>query len=81
MNSLNDLLEFFDEVTFISYFTVRPEEEADVINYIKDFKSQIIDKPSTKLWLLGRKITMLDISAFPKEITGFKSIKDLVKEL
>lgn len=80
MNSLSDLLLFFDEVTFISYFTIKPEEE-DVIKYIEDFKKEIIKRKSTKLWLLGQKLNSVDISNYSDAVTGFKSIKDLVKEL
>lgn len=81
MNSLSDLLDFFDEITYISYFTVKPEEEEDVIKYIEDFKKEIINKESTKLWLLGQKLASVDISSYSDSIIGFKSIKDLVKEL
>ena len=81
MNSLTDLLEFFDDITYISYFTVKPEEEEDVIKYIEDFKKEIINKESTKLWLLGQKLASVDISSYSDSIIGFKSIKDLVKEL
>jgi DNA-binding transcriptional MerR regulator len=81
INSLGDLLKFFDEVTFISYFTVKPEETKDVLNYIEDFKTQIINKESTKLWLLGSKLASVDISSYSNSIVKFNSIKDLVKEL
>ena len=81
INSLGDLLKFFDEVTFISYFTVKPEETKDVINYIEDFKTQILKKESTKLWLLGAKLTSVDISSYSNSIVKFNSIQDLVKEL
>lgn len=81
INSLDDLLKFFDEVTFISYFTVKPEESKDVLNYIEDFKTQIIKKKSTKLWLLGAKLALVDISSYSNSIVKFNSIQDLVKEL
>jgi DNA-binding transcriptional MerR regulator len=81
INSLGDLLKFFDEVTFISYFTVKPEETKDVLNYIKDFKTQIIKKESTNLWLLGAKLASVDISSYSNSIVKFNSIQDLVKEL
>jgi len=81
MNSLNYLLEFFNEVTFISYFTVKPEDPNDIIKYIEDFKDSILQKKSTKLWLLGQKLKSVDISGYPDSIIGFNSIKDLVKEL
>jgi MerR family transcriptional regulator, light-induced transcriptional regulator len=81
MESLKDLLEFFEEVTYISYFTVKPEESEDVINYIEEFKNLILKKESTKLWLLGQKLASVDISSYSDSIIGFNSIKELVKEL
>ena len=81
MDSLNDLLEFFEELTYISYFTVKPEEEDDVIKYIEDFRNSIIKQESTKLWLLGKRLASVDISSYSDSVIGFKSIKDLVKEL
>ena len=81
MDSLKDLLEFFEEVTYISYFTVKPEESEDVINYIEEFKNLILKKESTKLWLLGQKLASVDISSYSDSIIGFNSIKELVKEL
>ncbi len=33
MESLSDVLEFFNEITFISYFTVKPIEREDVLIY------------------------------------------------
>ncbi len=81
MTSLSDLLKFFDEVTYISYFTVKPEESEDIIKYIEDFNSSIIQKESTKLWLLGKKLASVDITGYSDSIKGFHSIKDLVKYL
>ncbi len=81
MDSLKDLLEFFEEVTYISYFTVKPEESEDVINYIEEFKNLILKKESTKLWLLGQKLASVDISSYSDSIIGFNYIKELVKEL
>lgn len=81
MDSLNDLLEFFEEITFISYFTVKPEKKEDVIKYLEDFKNELIKKKSTKLWVLGHKLAFIDIPDDLNNIKGFKSIKELVKEL
>lgn len=80
MGSLSDLLNFFDEVTFISYFTVKPEDD-DVIQYIENFKNQILKNKSTKLWLLGKKLASVDLSSYSKKVNSFKSIKDLVIKL
>ena len=81
MDSLCDLLEFFDEITFISYFTVRPIEKEDIITYIESFKELILKKKSANLWLLGHKLALIEKSDYPNSVLGFNSIKDLVKQL
>lgn len=80
MESLWDLLNLFDNITFVSYFTVKPEED-NVEKYIEDFKSKINNNKSVKLWLLGKKLAYIDKSIFNKQVVGFNSIEDLVKEL
>lgn len=80
MESMCDLLGFFDEITFISYFTVYPET-AHIPRYIKDFNELLLQKDNTKLLLLGQKLQDLEIENLPKKVTTFKSIKNLVKEL
>lgn len=80
MDSLIDLLDFFDEITFISYFTVYPEVD-NIPNYINKFKNLLLKKENTNLMLLGHKLADIDISTLPKKVSTFTSIKNLVKDL
>lgn len=81
MESLSDVLEFFNEITFISYFTVKPIEREDVLIYLDNFKELLLKKESSKLWLLGHKLGLLQPNDYPKATYGFNSIENLVKEL
>jgi len=81
MESLSDVLEFFNEITFISYFTVKPIEREDVLIYLDNFKQLLLKKESSKLWLLGHKLGLLQPNDYPKATYGFNSIENLVKEL
>jgi len=81
MESLSDVLEFFNEITFISYFTVKPIEREDVLIYLDNFKRLLLKKESSKLWLLGHKLGLLQPNDYPKATYGFNSIENLVKEL
>ncbi len=81
MKSLSDVLEFFNEITFISYFTVKPIEREDVLIYLDNFKELLLKKESSKLWLLGHKLGLLQPNDYPKATYGFNSIENLVKEL
>jgi DNA-binding transcriptional MerR regulator len=80
IDSLKDLLSYYDNLTFVSYFTVKPEKDS-VVDYLKTFKEKILVKDSTKLWLLGRKLDEIDLTSLPKQIIPFKTIEDLVKKL
>ena len=80
MESLSDLLEFFNEVTFISYFTVYPEE-INIPEYINNFKSLLLNKDNTQLLLLGKKLSEIDKNTLPEKVTIFNSIENLVKGL
>jgi DNA-binding transcriptional MerR regulator len=80
MESLTDLLGFFNEVTFVSYFTVYPEE-SKIQDYINNFNSLLLNKENTKLLLLGKKLASIDKDNLPEKITIFNSIENLVKQL
>ena len=80
MDSLPDLLEFFEEITFISYFTVNPQSD-QILQYIKDFNELLLRKDNTKLLLLGKKLDDTDPKDLPEKVTIFNSIKNLVKEV
>lgn len=80
MDSLSDLLEFFNEVTFISYFTVYPETK-DVNNYIINFNELLLNKDNTHLMLLGKKFADFQLEDKPEKVSIFNSIESLVEGL
>lgn len=80
MESLKDLLGFFDDVTFISYFTVYPETQ-DIPIYINKFNELLLKRENTRLLLLGTKLSDVDIALIPKKVATFNSIENLVKDL
>ncbi|MCR8666072.1 MerR family transcriptional regulator [Aestuariibaculum sp. M13] len=78
--NLYELYEFFDNITFISYFTIFPEEDA-IETYIKDFYELLLNENKSYLYLLGNKTINLNPSQLPEKVKVFKSIKNLVKEM
>ena len=80
IDSLIDVLNYNDRITFISYFTVKPDKE-NLLNYLKEFNEKLLIKPNTDLWILGRMIQEIDLKKLPKQISTFKTIDHLVKEL
>ena len=80
MESLKDLLNFFNEITFVSYFTVYPELK-NIPTYLKTFNETLLQKDNTKLLLLGKKFSELQLKGIPEKISVFNSIENLVKDL
>lgn len=80
LESLKDFLSHYNEITFVSYFTVKPEKEV-IADYMTDLTNTLLTKDSIKFWVLGRMLNEIDLTSLPKQIVPFKSIKDLVKKL
>ena len=81
MNSLLTVLEFFNDITFISYFTVKPEH-GEISNYINDFDELLLKDSDRNLLLLGPKLKAIeDTDTLPKSVILYDSIENLVKEL
>ena len=80
VDSLTDLLDFFDEITFVSYFTVYPEAE-NIPDYINKFNDLLLQKSNTKFILLGPKLAGFDATNLQESISIYTSIENLVKDL
>ncbi|MDN3493329.1 MerR family transcriptional regulator [Winogradskyella bathintestinalis] len=80
IESLAELQSYYDEITFISYFTVKPERE-NLEAYLEDFENTILNNSKNNLWILGQMINALNIDELPKGIRRFDSIQNLIKEI
>ena len=80
VENLPDVLEIFDEVTFVSYFTVKPVEK-EIDDYFKTLEDNVLNRDKTDYWVLGRRLMDVDKKTLPKKIKVFDSIEDLVKKL
>ncbi|TCK66617.1 B12 binding protein [Winogradskyella wandonensis] len=80
MESLKDVLNYYDDLVFVSYFTIKPEKE-EIDKYIKDFDKKILQKSNAEFWILGRMLDSLDLEKLPKKIKPFKSIQSVVEQL
>ncbi|WP_282044450.1 MerR family transcriptional regulator [Winogradskyella flava] len=80
IESLVDLKNYYDELIYVSYFTVKPEK-AEIEKYIENFNKLMLEGTNTKLWILGQMLNSLDLDNLPKGITPFKSIQALIDNL
>ena len=79
-DSLLDLLDFYEDITFISYFTVKPEA-FEIEEYLNEFCNLLLTSPDLAFWILGRKLQTYDTTNLPKGVSAFDSIEALVKNL
>ncbi|WP_282135394.1 MerR family transcriptional regulator [Seonamhaeicola maritimus] len=78
VESLSSVLEFFNEITFVSYFTVNPEADK-ISDYVHNFNNLLLDESGHKLMLLGPKLMGFDTNELPKNVSIFSSIAELVE--
>lgn len=76
MESLSGLLNFFDNISFITYFTVAPESDK-ILGYLNEFSNLFLNNKN-KLYILGQKIASLNTEDLPKNVTVSNSIKNLI---
>lgn len=79
LDSLLDFNDVYDQVTFVSYFTVKPDV-AELDNYIARFDSEIDPNKKHKLWLLGRQ-TGYVTKNLPDRIRKFENIQALIQNI
>ncbi|SFR68466.1 B12 binding domain-containing protein [Maribacter stanieri] len=80
MENLEDVLKYFDDIYFVSYFTVFPEKDR-VNKYLEDFKAVVANYNNPNIWLLGRQTNFIDEATKPKFCRTFTSIDNLVNNL
>lgn len=76
LDNLKHLTKHYSDITFFSYFTVKPDEQS-VENYVKDFYKQV--KPASKypLWLMGYKLKDIAVGDLGKNIQIIHHLKEL----
>ncbi len=80
IKSLSSLLNYYDDLVFISYFTVKPEKD-HINDYLKEFNEVILKSTKNELWILGRLLEHVNSSKIPPQIKKFSSIENLVERL
>lgn len=80
MESLVDLQKFYNDIVFVSYFTVKPDKD-HVNKYIDDFNKIIQKNDNSEFWILGKMIDNVNMKKLPNKVKTYSSIENLVKEL
>lgn len=77
--SLKDVLKQYSNVTFLSYFTIKPEKD-NILSYLEEFKNELL-LDNNKLWIFGRMLDHIDTSKLNKSIKAYNSVENFLKEL
>jgi DNA-binding transcriptional MerR regulator len=78
VEDLNEVMRHFEKITFVSYFTVQPEEE-NVASYLQNFDQSILKDAPHQFFVLGKQIQAYH-SKNPA-IQCFTTIKQMLKEI
>jgi len=78
IESLEDLLKYYNNIRFVSYFTVAPTKD-EIDDYFERFREVLKKSPGSKLYVLGHQIQEIgEQKPLEGSIRIFKSINQLV---
>ncbi len=80
MENLSDLLKYYDNVHFVSYFTVAPTPN-ELHAYLERFSKILELSPDSRLYVLGHQIRHATADTFPDTVQAFNSIEQLLESL
>ncbi|NNK20608.1 MAG: MerR family transcriptional regulator [Flavobacteriaceae bacterium] len=80
LESLTDLQKYYNNLHFLSYFTVIPTKDG-LDQYIDDFNEILSPDGASRLWILGRQTQFLTEDKLPGHIRAFESVEHLAAAL
>ncbi len=80
LDTLKDVLDYFDKVCFLSYFTVSPNKDK-IERYVTDFTKMVQNYESAELWILGRQTKFIEKENIPNYIKIFNSIEKITAQI
>ncbi len=80
IENLSDLKNYYNNLHYISYFTVVPTKDK-LTKYISEFEKQLNDNGESSLWILGRQIQHLNKEKLPTFVRTFESVEELSSAL
>jgi len=80
LDNLKHINKLYDDITYISYFTVKPSENS-IQKYFKKFSKNYLKNSNKKAKLIGYKTRNINPNKIPNQIKLYSKIEDLVKDL
>ncbi len=75
MEGLSYILKHYEEITFLSYFTVKPDKES-LYEYVDRFQ-KTLGSTTMPLWVMGYKTLGVIDSKLPKNVKVVESLEEL----
>ena len=80
LEEVQELVSLFTNIHFVSYFTVRPNED-DIDNYLSNVYNDLLKNSNNKFWFLGNKVSDYKNKIRGSQITAFSSIPEMLNNL
>ena len=78
IESLKNLVDIGEPITFISYFTIEPNQEK-IDEYLNDFNEEILKNMNCDFWILGYQVQF--VKYLPQNVSKFTSIEQVIGKL
>lgn len=79
MDGLKDLNNYYDNLVFVSYFTIKPLKE-EIDKYIATFDKKLLSNTNSEFWILGKMLDYVDKNNLSPKIKTFTSIQEVVAQ-
>jgi DNA-binding transcriptional MerR regulator len=80
LDSLHYILKHHEKVTFLSYFTVEPQQQS-ISDYLNSFETEVCNLRHCALWALGNKAKNLELKSIPANVRRISNIHELIDAL
>lgn len=80
IDSLKFVTKHYDQLKFLSYFTVKPDQQ-DLLDYMNEFNEKLNGKKKFELWLMGYKTITLKGKKIPSNFTVVSDLNMLIERL
>lgn len=80
MNSIKFIHDLYEDITFVSYFTVNPSD-SEIDEYLNRFAEKYLKNSKNCAKFIGHRTKSVDLKNIPKNINLYSNIEDLVKDL
>lgn len=80
IDTLKDVMKYFDNLCFLSYCTVSPTKEK-INKYVHEFSEIAKENGNSKLWVLGYQTKHINTDNLPDFVKTFNSIDQVIDQL